>query len=101
MAFWHVSGGIEMEYKHEMAEQYKSQKQPSRGVLRERFSEKMLQISKRTPMPKCNFIEIALRYGCSPVNLSHVFKLPFPKNSSGRLLLKLEISCFEKIKEKM
>ena len=34
-----------------------------------------------------NFIEIALRYGCSPVNLLHIFKTPFPKNSSERLLL--------------
>ena len=35
----------------------------------------------------CNFIEIALRHGCSPVNLLHIFKTPFPKNTSGRLLL--------------
>ena len=25
----------------------------------------------------CNFIEIALRHGCSPVNLLHIFKTPF------------------------
>ena len=25
----------------------------------------------------CNFIEIALRHGCSPVNLLHIFKIPF------------------------
>ena len=35
----------------------------------------------------CNFIEIALRHGCSPVNLLHIFRIPFPKNTSGRLLL--------------
>ena len=34
-----------------------------------------------------NFIEITLRYGCSPVNLLHIFRTPFPKNTSGRLLL--------------
>ena len=34
----------------------------------------------------CNFIEIALRHGCSPVNLLHILKTPFPKNTSGRLL---------------
>ena len=34
-----------------------------------------------------NFIEITLRHGCSPVNLLHFFRTPFPKNSSGRLLL--------------
>ena len=34
-----------------------------------------------------NFIEIALRHGCSPVNLLHIFKTPFPRNTSGWLLL--------------
>ena len=35
----------------------------------------------------CNFIEITLRHGCSLVNLLHVFRTPFPKNTFGRLLL--------------
>ena len=35
-----------------------------------------------------NFIEITLRHGCSPVNLLQVFRTPFPKNTSWRLLLK-------------
>ena len=35
----------------------------------------------------CNFIEIALRHGCSPVNLLHIFKTPFPKNTCRWLLL--------------
>ena len=34
-----------------------------------------------------NFIEIALRHGCSSVNLLHIFRTPFLKNLSGRLLL--------------
>ena len=34
-----------------------------------------------------NFIEIALRHGCSPVNLLQVFRIPFSTNTSGRLLL--------------
>ena len=34
-----------------------------------------------------NFIEIALRHGCSPVNLPHIFRAPFSKNTSGGLLL--------------
>ena len=45
-------------------------------------------------MPKCaliklqsNFIEIALWQGCTPVNLLHIFRTPFPKNTSGRLFL--------------
>ena len=33
-------------------------------------------------------IEIALRHGFSPVNLLHIFSKLFPKNISGRLLLK-------------
>ena len=36
-----------------------------------------------------NFIEITHRHGCSPVNLRHIFTTPFPKNTSGRLLLNL------------
>ena len=35
----------------------------------------------------CNFIEITLRHGCSPENLLHSFRTPFPKNTSGWLLL--------------
>ena len=30
-----------------------------------------------------NFIEITLWHGCSPVNLLHIFKTPFSKNTSG------------------
>ena len=36
-----------------------------------------------------NFIEIALRRGCSPVNLQHIFRTPFLKNTAGGLLLNL------------
>ena len=35
-----------------------------------------------------NFIEIALRYGCSPVNLLHTFRTNFSRNISRWLLLK-------------
>ena len=35
----------------------------------------------------CNFLEITLRHGCSPVNLLHIFRTPFLKNISGWLLL--------------
>ena len=37
------------------------------------------------------FIEITLRHGCSPVNLLHVFRTPFPRNTSGWLLLHIPI----------
>ena len=75
------------------------QKQPFRGVRRKLCSENMPQIYRRTPMPKCDFnkvakqsnvIEIALRHGCSRANLLHIFRKPFPKNSSGGLLLVLQ-----------
>ena len=32
-----------------------------------------------------NFIDITLRHGCSPLNLLHIFRTPFPKNTSGWL----------------
>ena len=35
----------------------------------------------------CNFIEIALRHGCSPVNFLHIFRTPFARNTFGWLLL--------------
>ena len=35
----------------------------------------------------CNFIEIKLRHECSPVTLLHIFRKPFPRNTSGWLLL--------------
>ena len=40
-----------------------------------------------------NVIEIGLRYGCSPVNLLHIFRTPFPKNTSGWLLLWINPFC--------
>ena len=33
-----------------------------------------------------NFIEITIRHGYSSVNLLHIFRIPFPENTSGRLL---------------
>ena len=36
-----------------------------------------------------NFIEIALRHGCSPVNLRHIFRTHFPRNTSGWVLLEI------------
>ena len=31
----------------------------------------------------CNFYEITLRHGCSPVNSMHIFRIPFLKSTSG------------------
>ena len=41
------------------------------------------------PAVLCNFIEITLWHGCSPVNLLHIFRTLFPENTSGRLLLNI------------
>ena len=60
------------------------QKQPSRGVLMKGSSENMQQIYMRTPMPKCDFNKVAWVY---PINLLHIFKTSFTKNTSGWLLL--------------
>ena len=35
----------------------------------------------------CNFIEITLPHGCPPLNLLHIFRTSFLKNTSGGLLL--------------
>ena len=49
----------------------------------------MQQIYRRTPMPKCDFNEAAKQLywnhtsnWCSPVNLLHFFRTPFPKSTS-------------------
>ena len=47
----------------------------------------MSSIKKQYITPQSNFIEITLRHGCSPINLLHIFRTPFPRNTSGRLLL--------------
>ena len=80
------------------------QKQPPGCVLRKRCSENMQQIYRRTTKSKIdfnwNFIEITLRLGCSPVNLLHIFRTPFPKNTSGWLLLDKDVNDCHIIKKK-
>ena len=55
------------------------QKQTSRGVLTKGFSENMQQIdhAEKNTYAEVNFTEITFRYGCSPVNLLHIFKTHF------------------------
>ena len=76
----------------------KLKKQPSISNFIKRCSGNMQQIYGRTPMPRNDFNkvakhinEITLRYGWSSVNLLHIFRTPFPKNTSGGLLLKLKV----------
>ena len=47
----------------------------------------------------CNFIEITLRHRCSPVNLMHIFRTPFLKNTSGGLLLVLLLQKLISVRE--
>ena len=44
------------------------------------------------PLPVFLVLYIALRHGCSPVNLRHIFRTPFLKNTSGRLRLKSDFA---------
>ena len=69
----------------------------SRSSLPEMFLVKgVLKICSKGEQPcrsvisiklQSNFIEITLRYGCSPVNLLHIFRTAFSKKISGWLLL--------------
>ena len=71
------------------------QKQPFRSVLTKSCSENMQQIYGKNPYRSvisikfCNFIEIALRHGFSPVKLLHTLRKPFYKSNSGGLLLRI------------
>ena len=68
------------------------QKQPPIGVPRKSYSENMQQSYRRKSMPKCDFNKVA-KHGYSPVNLLHIFRTSFPKNTSGRLLLNIDNIC--------
>ena len=88
---------LEFLYTHnEVAYFEELQEQPLRCVLRKRCSENMQQIYRRQPCRSaisikllCKFIEIELQHGCSSVNFLHIFGRPFPRNTSGWLLLEL------------
>ena len=65
------------------------QKQPSRGVLRKGVLKICCKVTGEHSCRSvilikllCNFIEIILRHECSPVNLLHIFRTSFPKNTS-------------------
>ena len=78
----------------------KFQKQPPRGVPRKRSTENMQKIYRRTTMLKFDYKNAAKQLywnrtsaWLSPVNLLHIFRTPFPENTSERLLLKLLKIC--------
>ena len=64
-------------------------KQLSRGVLKiySEFKGEHPYQSESLIKLQSNFIETALRHGCSLVNLLHIFRTPLLKNTSGWLLL--------------
>ena len=83
------------------------QKQPSTCVFSKRCSKNMEKTYRGTSMPKCDFnkvasqlyIKITLRRGFFPVNLLHIFRILFLKNTLGGLLLNQYcfILCLENI----
>ena len=69
------------------------QKQPFRGVLRKRCFESMQQIYRKTPTLKHDFNKV----GCSLVNLPHIFRTAFPKNTSDSPSIRFkELTLFSK-----
>ena len=71
-----------------------------KGVLkiRSKFTEERSYRSVISVKLLSNFTETTLQHGCSPVNLLHIFKTAFPKNTSEWLLLKHKVgelnNCF-------
>ena len=76
--------------QYQLKKTKEQQKQPPIGVPRKKCLENMQLIYRRTSMPKydlqSNFIEIALRYGLSPVNLLWQF-LKRLKNMQSKISL--------------
>ena len=71
-----------------------------KGVLkiRSKFTEERSYRSVISVKLLSNFTETTLQHGCSPVNLPHIFRTHFPKNTFGWLLLKHKVrelnNCF-------
>ena len=75
------------------------QKQPSRLVLKKGVLKIHRKFTVEHPCRsaisiklQCNFNEIALRHGCSPANLLHIFRTRFLKNTSGWLLPQFHVN---------
>ena len=73
---------------------YIFQKQLSKGVLKKECSKNMQQCTGENPCRRVIsiklqsiFNETTLRHECFPVNLLHIFRTPFYKNSYWELLL--------------
>ena len=61
----------------------------SKGVLKicSKFTEEHPFRSAISVKLRGFFTEMTLRHGFSPVDLLHIFKIPFPKNGAGGLPL--------------
>ena len=57
-----------------------------------KFTEEHLCQSVISLKWQSNFIEIALWHGCAPVNLLHIVRTRFARNTSGWLLLLLDVA---------
>ena len=71
-------------------------KEPSRAVLKKRFLKICSNFKGENPCWSvisikllCNIIEITLQHGCSPLNLLHIFRTSFSKNTSGDCALSI------------
>ena len=80
----HINNQNKLELQKEENVDHHNRKLSPRGVPSISCSENIQQIYRRIPMPKCDFNKKKKSY---PVNLLHIFKTPFPKNTGGRVLL--------------
>ena len=72
---------------------YYLQKHPPRGVPRKSVPKICSKVTGERPCRSavsmklvCNFSEITLRRGCSPVNMLHIFRTPFLNTSEWLFL---------------
>ena len=90
---WVILGRNFLEKTISMFEIGTLQKQPPRGCSK--FTGEHPCRSAISIKLQSNIIQITLRHGCSPVNLVHIFRTPFLRNTQGWLLLYLvSVVCY-------
>ena len=69
-------------------------KEPNRFIFENHFRQKQpFSIPQKTTLKKCDFKKVDMQL----VHLLHIFKTPFPKTTSGGLLLYRRIEFIEKV----